>query len=286
MLARAHGDHWLNREDHARFHDRGHAGFVIVRDLKIGVELLSDSVANKCAHNFVAVGDGMRFNCSADVRERTAGRNSGDAAIKALASDFDETLRRVIDIADAIGGIGVAVHAVEPDGDVEIHDVSIAQRPVIGDAVTNNFVYRCAERFRIAPVIERARVTAAIDIGLMHNCVDFVGGHARGDSGSANVEDFGGSVAGSTHALDEGSVFDALLRTTSDVPGLGVLGAGDLSRNGAHGADEPRLELFLRVAVAALEFLPTATPTRIVCLQHGTSLRAGWTGATGSGRQP
>jgi hypothetical protein len=34
------------------------------------------------------------------------------------------------------------------------------------------------------------------------------------------------------------------------------------------------LELFLGVAVAALEFLPTATPTRIVCLQHEPSLRA------------
>ena len=120
----------------------------------------------------------------------------------------------------------------------------------------------------------------------MYDSIDFIGGHARGNDCRTNVENLGGSVAGSTHALDEGSVFDALLGSTSDVSGLGVLGAGDFGRHGAHWAYKPRLELFLGVAVAALEFLPTATPTRIVCLQHRPSLRASWTGATGPGRQP
>src|SRR5262245_61191028 len=51
VLPRAEGDHRLDRERHARAHDdRVAARVVVVEDLHVGVELLTDAVADKRLH--------------------------------------------------------------------------------------------------------------------------------------------------------------------------------------------------------------------------------------------
>ena len=56
------------------------------------------------------------------------GPHRGDAAVEALAGDLDQASAGLVDLADEEGGVGVAVHAVEVDGDVEVDDVAVAQR--------------------------------------------------------------------------------------------------------------------------------------------------------------
>ena len=102
-----------------------------------------------------------------------------DGPIEALAGDLDEPAALVVDVADEEGGVGVAVDAVEEDRDVEVADVAVDQRPVVGDAVADHLVHRGAERLREAVVVERARVAAAVDAGLVADGVELVGGDAR-----------------------------------------------------------------------------------------------------------
>ena len=83
----------------------------------------------------------MRFDSATNVRKWSTGRNSSDAAIEALSCDIDESLRRVVDIADAIGGVGIAVHAIEPNSDVEVHDVAVLKLAIVGDAMADDFIY-------------------------------------------------------------------------------------------------------------------------------------------------
>src|SRR5688572_31798525 len=45
--------------------------------------------------------------------------------------------RHLVDLSDWERGVGVAVHSVEVDGHVEVDDVAVDQRLVVGDAITN-----------------------------------------------------------------------------------------------------------------------------------------------------
>ena len=79
---------------------------------------------------------------------------------------------------------------------------------------------------------------------------------------------------------------DQAAQAVGALAGLGVVRSGDFGRHRAHWADGPRLQLVFGISMASLELLATATPTRIIRLQHRMSLRVVRTGATGRGRQP
>ena len=52
----------------------------------------------------------------------------------------------LVDVADEERDRRVAVHAVEVDGDVDVDDVAVDQRPAVGDAVADDLVDRGADR--------------------------------------------------------------------------------------------------------------------------------------------
>src|SRR3546814_6145427 len=76
-----------------------------------------------------------------------------------------------VDVADEERGVGVAVHAIEEDRDVEVDDVAVGQRSVVGDAVADDLVDGCAQRLREAAVVAGSRVAAAVDAGLVADSV-------------------------------------------------------------------------------------------------------------------
>ena len=124
------------------------------------MELLADAVADEAADDPEPGRLGVGLDGPADVGERAAGAHRGDAELEALAGDLDEAAALLVDLADEERGVGVAVDAVEEDRDVEVDDVAVDERPVVGDAVADDLVDRGAQRLGEAVVVERARVAA------------------------------------------------------------------------------------------------------------------------------
>ena len=124
------------------------------------------------------------------------GPHHGDGPVEALAGDLDQPPALLVDVADEEGGVGVAVDAVEVDRDVEVADVAVDERPVVGDAVADDLVHRRAQRLREAVVVERARVAAPVDAGLVADGVELVGGDARAHGGAGEGQHLGGGPAG------------------------------------------------------------------------------------------
>ena len=122
-------------------------GVVVVQDLQVGVELLADAVADERPHDaeraLASAWSSMARPMSESGRP---GLHRLDAAHQALAGDPHQALRAVVDVADEERGVGVAVHAVEVDRDVEVDDVAVDQRAVVGDAVADDLVDRGAQR--------------------------------------------------------------------------------------------------------------------------------------------
>ena len=96
-----------------------------------------------------------------------------------LAGALDEQPRLLVDLADEVGRVGVAVHAADERGDVDVDDVAVAQHGGVGDAVADDLVDRGAQRLGEAAVAERRRVGAVVDEELVPDAVQLVGGDAR-----------------------------------------------------------------------------------------------------------
>ena len=179
----AQGDHGLDGERHARLHDRAGRGSCVVGDLQVGVELLADAVAHEVAHHPEPVGLGVVLDGRADVGHRPPRPHRGDAQVEALPGDLHQPAGRVVDRPHQERGAGVAVDAVEVDGDVEVDDVAVDQGAVVGDAVADDLVHRRAQRLGEAVVVERAGVGAPGQASVVGEGVEVVGGDARAAPG-------------------------------------------------------------------------------------------------------
>jgi hypothetical protein len=132
-----------------------------------------------------------------------AGHDRPDPCPEALERDVHETSCVGIDLSDAEGLGVVAVHAAEEDRDVEVHDVAVAQRTVVGDAVAHDLVDRRAERLRVALVVQWARVAAVCDARLVADPVELVGGDARLHVPRQLEQHLARCNAGRAHAIGE-----------------------------------------------------------------------------------
>ena len=68
------------------------------------------------------------------------GRDGLDAAHQRLVGALDEQPGLLVDVADEEGGVGVAVHAVDEGGDVDVDDVAVLDAPAVRDAVADDLV--------------------------------------------------------------------------------------------------------------------------------------------------
>ena len=126
VLPGAESDHRLDREHHARLHDHVVACVVVVQHLDVGVELLTDAVADEGPYHSELVGVSVVFDSTADVGERPIGLDGFDAPPHAFLGDSDEFAIGVVDLTHEEGGVGVTMHSVEVAGDVEVDDVAVS----------------------------------------------------------------------------------------------------------------------------------------------------------------
>ena len=85
------------------------------------------------------------------------------------------------DVAGEERRVGVAVHAVDVGGDVDVDDVAVLDHRRVGDAVADHLVERGAARLREALVAQRRRVGAVVDHVLVRDAVELVGRDAGRD---------------------------------------------------------------------------------------------------------
>ena len=144
----------------------------------------------------------MSLDGAADVGQRSFRLHCLDSEHQALVGHSHEPLRAFVDVADEERGVRVAMDALAVERDVEVHDVAVLQRSIVGDAVADDLVHRGAERLAVAVVVERARVAVALDAGGVADRVELVGGDAGSHGGTGEREDLRGGSAGPAHALD------------------------------------------------------------------------------------
>ena len=119
---------------------------------------LPDAVPDELAHHAVAVGLRPCLDGAADVAHAGAGPHRRDAVVHRLAGDLHEPPRCLVDLAHQKRLGVVAVDAADVDRHVAVHDVAVAQLPVVGDAVADDLVRGSTQRLWKSFVIQWTRV--------------------------------------------------------------------------------------------------------------------------------
>ena len=133
---------------------------------------------------------------------------------------LDEQARLLVDVADEVGRVGVAVHAVDVGRDVDVDDVAVLERAGVGDAVADDLVDARAHRLREALVAEGRGVGAVVEHVLVGDGVELVGGDAGRDAPSTASTM---AVAAMRDAMRIFSMVSAsLMRTSPSSRGLGT----------------------------------------------------------------
>src|SRR6185437_3383122 len=112
-------DHRLDGEEHAFAQHRALARTAEMHDGRRVVEHPADAVAAEIAHHREPVAFGEALNRVADIADRGAGLHHGDAAHHRLIGHLDQAAGLQGDaVADEIHAAGIAMPAIEDDGDV------------------------------------------------------------------------------------------------------------------------------------------------------------------------
>jgi hypothetical protein len=219
VVDRAQGQHGLDGERHPRFHDHVVVRIVVVRHDQPRVERPADAVPGEVPHHPVPEPAGVRLDHPADGVQRAARRDRPDTAHHRLVGSLDQQPRFLVHVAGQEGGVGVAVHAADESGDVNVDDVAVVDQRVVGYPVADDLVQRGAQRLRVAAVAQRAGVGAVADQVVVAHLVQVVGRDARGHSGADRRQRLRGQLARHPHPLDDLGRLDVRL------PGPGVLAA-------------------------------------------------------------
>ena len=120
------------------------------------VEHAAQPVAAEIAHHRAALGLGVALDGVADVAQVRAGLHRGDAAHQAFIGDLDQALGLPAHLAHIVHAARVAMPAIDDQRHVDVDDVAVAQRLVVGNAVADDMVDRGADRLGIAAIVEGA----------------------------------------------------------------------------------------------------------------------------------
>ncbi|MCY1365116.1 hypothetical protein D9M69_519500 [compost metagenome] len=180
-----------------------------MQDLRLLVEHRADAVAAVLADHRVAQLLGMFLDHFADVAQARARPDQLDALVHAFLGHAAELVGPFRDLAHGEHLAGVAVVAVLDHRHIDVEDVAILERLVIGDAMADHVVDRGADRLGEALVVEgRGNGLLHVDDVVVADAVQFLGGHAGFDMLADHLQHFGGQAAGNAHLVDFGGRLD------------------------------------------------------------------------------
>ncbi len=195
-------DHGFDGEEHARTQFLTGAIVAVVQDVRGVMEHLSQAVTAEVAHDCAALALRIFLDGRADVADAGAWLDHADAAHHRFVGDVDQTLRLQLGLASIEHAAGVAVPAIDDDGDVDIDDVAVLQHPLPRNAMTDDMVDRSADRLREAAIVQRCGDGPVVGDVFMADAVQLSGGHARFHVGRDQVQGLGGQPARLPHALE------------------------------------------------------------------------------------
>ncbi len=208
-------------------------------DDQAGVKRGADPVAGEIAHDPVAESSGIRLDRTADDIHLTARGHGFDAPVQRLPGAVDELGDRVGCAPGDERLVAVAVEPVPERRDVDVHNVAIVENRVVGDAVTDDFVHRGADRLGVAAVAECRGVGAVGDEELVADGVEFIRGHTRSHGGADQLDRFGGDPPGLADELDLIGRVDVSARGRRRPRSPDVFRSRNARRNGPHRGDAP-----------------------------------------------
>eukprot|EP00597_Dinobryon_sp_UTEXLB2267_P019497 CAMPEP_0201110480 /NCGR_PEP_ID=MMETSP0812-20130820/70555_1 /ASSEMBLY_ACC=CAM_ASM_000668 /TAXON_ID=98059 /ORGANISM="Dinobryon sp., Strain UTEXLB2267" /LENGTH=246 /DNA_ID=CAMNT_0047372931 /DNA_START=45 /DNA_END=786 /DNA_ORIENTATION=- len=180
-LVGAQADHGLDGEGVACGHDPGAVVVPVVQHIGVRVEQPAHPVAAEDLHGAVALGRYDVLDDAAQLAVLHPWPAVGDGGLPGSEGGLHQVphgLRHGLlgPHEDRLGA--VAVHAVVEDRHVDVEDVPGQQLRVVGDAVADHLIDRCAAGLREAVVVQRGGVRVPGDGLLVHQLVDEVGSDA------------------------------------------------------------------------------------------------------------
>ena len=162
------------------------------------MEAARDTMPRVIAHDTCASALGEGLDDLADLCVWLARAADCDGGVKAVASGLDQIngIRVLLSLlSDRVRGIQVAVEALMVQGDVEVDNVAILERPLVGDTVADDLIDRGADALGVSMVSKWAWVAVALDGLLKDDLVNLVGGDARADMGRRDLQDLASKLA-------------------------------------------------------------------------------------------
>lgn len=201
------------------------------------VEALGDAVTGVVPHRLVAVAGEELLDHAADDVHLAAGPGDLHPAHHGLVGAVDQLLGARIDVAHGERGIGVAVHAVEEGGDIDVEDVTGLHHGGIRDSVADDLVQARAAGFLEPEVAERGRVGPVLHEHVVHHLVDVVRRHSGFGGLTGGLQRQSGDAARLPHPLDHVRRLDTGTGIRDRLVLADVLGALDARGHRATGAD-------------------------------------------------
>ncbi len=103
-----------------------------MQNIGLVVEKPAHPMAYEVAHNAHALLFGIGLDGRADVAGRVAGSGGGDARSRLALGHFDQPLGLARNFDDRIHPARVPVPAVDDQRQVDVENVALAQRPLVG----------------------------------------------------------------------------------------------------------------------------------------------------------
>src|SRR6185437_8840781 len=139
-------------EEHAGSEQHAFAGTADMDDIRFIVEHPPQAMAAKIAHHAHALRLDEALDSVADVTRGGARLYRSNAADHGLIGYLDQPLGLAGDRADCIHPAGIAIPALDDEGELDIDDVAFLQHAVTRHAVANHMIKRGAGRIAVAAI--------------------------------------------------------------------------------------------------------------------------------------
>src|SRR5258708_26260003 len=141
-------------------------------DVRLVVEHAAETMAAEIAYHAHALRLDKTLDGMPDVAGGGAGFYGGDAAHHGFIGDFDQPLGFAGDRAHRIHPAGIAVPALDNEGDVDVDDIAFLQRAVARHAVADHVVDRGAGRIAVTAIHQGRGIRAMAERELADEIVD------------------------------------------------------------------------------------------------------------------
>jgi hypothetical protein len=184
-------DHRFDCKKHAFAENGPRARRAVMQNAGRGVKNPPQTMAAKIPNDGATLALGIDLDGVTDITQGRAGFDHLDTAHQTIMGNVHQARGFYRDFADPEHSAGIAEPAIENDRDVDIHDIALDQFARAGNAMTDDVVYRRADRLRKTLVIQRCGNGVVVENELMAKRVQFLGRHARLHVGCYEVEGFG-----------------------------------------------------------------------------------------------